>query len=68
MKPIAPSSLHEMSCRCPECRPASSPADNHLSLNTMALITIAGLIVGLILAELLDWVMAGPGVIPELGL
>jgi hypothetical protein len=68
MKQIAPSSLHVMSCRCPECRPAACPVENHLSLNTMALITIAGLIVGLILAELVDWMIAGPGVIPELGL
>ncbi|GAM00531.1 hypothetical protein [Sphingomonas parapaucimobilis] len=68
MKTIAPSSLHEMSCRCSDCRPTTSSADNQLSLNTMAMITIAGLIVGLILAELVDWWISGPGVIPELGL
>ncbi|QXT34306.1 hypothetical protein KV697_10715 [Sphingomonas sanguinis] len=68
MKPIAPTTLHPMTCRCSECRPKETPADSYLRPNDIALLAIAGVIVGLILAELVDWMIAGPGVIPELGL
>ena len=68
MKPIETPTLHPLTCRCAICRPAKSPADTDLSPNDIALLAIAGVIVGLILAELVNWLIAGPGVVPELGL
>jgi hypothetical protein len=68
MKPIARELLHDQHCRCTACRPAERESAEFLSANDMALITIAGLIVGLILCEIWRWAVNGPGVIPELGL
>lgn len=68
MKPFARDMLHDMTCRCPRCRQAETPADQYLSPDRLAMLAIAGVIVGLILAELVDWMIGGPGVIPELGL
>jgi len=67
MKPIARDMLHDMNCRCADC-PTERQAAEHLSTNDLCLIGIAGFIVGLILVALLDWITAGPGVIPELGI
>ncbi|APX64592.1 hypothetical protein AV944_00570 [Sphingomonas sp. LK11] len=67
MKTIAHERLHDQHCRCRDCPQAEAPKE-FLSGNDMALIGIGALIFSLVLLEVIDWWISGPGVIPELGL
>lgn len=56
-----PARLHDQFCRCARCRPPA-PSDRGLTANERALAMLAGVVVGLVLAWLLDRAIGGPGV------